>query len=241
MKGGFILNQDYTETQRGPEILAKERTILKNVYIWMAGGLALTAIIAWGLPQTALYKTLLSIPYFMIGAIIVELILVFTMSAKINSMSIPVAAGCFIAYAAINGVTLSVIFLIYRLGAIYSAFFSAAALFAVMSFWGIVTKRDLTGVGHFAGMAVIGLIIASLINIFLKSGPFDFIISFVGIIIFTLLTAYDTQKIKNMSRQIGSNIDETNFVRISIMGALRLYLDFINMFLFILRIVGRRR
>ena len=218
----------------------RERTILKNVYVWMAAGLFLTAVVARLFVQTSLFIPFVTNRFLFFGVFIAEIVLVVRLSSRIMSMSVAQAAGSFAVYSILNGITLSTIFVAYRIGTIYTAFFVTAGTFGVMSLWALTTKRDLSGLGHFLMMGLIGLILASVVNLFLGSAPLDYIISYGGVALFTLLTAYDTQKIKAMSRQLSHSVDETTYTRISIMGALRLYLDFINMFLFILRILGRR-
>ncbi|MCB0728163.1 MAG: Bax inhibitor-1/YccA family protein, partial [Ignavibacteriae bacterium] len=157
----------------------------------------------------------------------------------INKMPSGVAIGAFFLYAALTGVTFSVLFLVYTGGSIASTFFICAGMFAAVSAYGYFTKRDLAKMGTYLFMALIGLIIASVVNIFLKSGTMSLIISYVGVLIFTGLTAYDTQKIKKMSQT--SDIDSEQGKKGAVMGALALYLDFINMFLFLLRILGDRK
>jgi FtsH-binding integral membrane protein len=218
----------------------RERTILKNVYIWMSAGLFLTAVVAKLFVQTSLYVPFVSNQLLFFAVIIAEFALVIRLSSRIMTMSVGEAAGSFALYSILNGLTLSSIFVVYRLGTIYTAFFVTAGTFGAMSLWAITTKRDLSGLGHFLMMGIIGILIASVVNMFIGSSSVYFLISYAGVALFTLLTAYDTQKIKNMSRQMSYSSDEATFTRISIMGALKLYLDFINMFLFILRIFGRR-
>ena len=232
------MNNAFTGTQS--QAAVQERTILKNVYLWMTAGLFLTAVVARGFVGTALFYQLIRNPILMFGLIAAELVLVFRMSARIMQMSVRSAVISFGAYAALNGINLSSIFLVYGLGTVYNAFFATATLFAAMSLYAVSTKRDLSGFGHYLMMGLIGLIAASLINFFLRSSGLDYLISYAGVILFTGLTAYDTQMIKNMSRQMSRQADEATFMKLSIIGALKLYLDFINMFLFILRILGRR-
>lgn len=219
----------------------RERTILRNVYVWMAAGLFLTAVVARLFVQTSLFMPFISNQFLFFAVLIGELFLVGWMSARIMSMSVSQAAGLFALYSILNGVTLSTIFVVYRLGTIYTAFFVTAGTFAAMSLWALTTKRDLSGLGHFLMMGLVGIIIASLVNFFIKSSALYYGISYIGVAVFTLLTAYDTQRIKAMSDQMSRSSDEATYMRLSIMGALKLYLDFINMFLFILRIFGRRR
>lgn len=231
------MNENYSFAQQAA---LKERTILKNVYIWMSAGLFLTAVVAKLFVQTSLYIPFMSNQLLFFAVIIAEFVLVIRLSSRIMTMSVSQAAGSFAAYSILNGITLSTIFAVYRIGTIYTAFFVTAGTFAAMSLWALTTKRDLSGLGHFLMMGVFGIIIASVVNIFLRSSSLYFLISYAGVAVFTLLTAYDTQRINAMSRQMSHNSDEATFTRLSIMGALRLYLDFINMFLFILRIFGRR-
>jgi FtsH-binding integral membrane protein len=232
------MNQIYTGSDSRSAV--QDRTILKNVYLWMTAGLFLTALSARAMLVTGLYRSVLGNPVLMFGLIIAELVLVFRLSAGIQRMSVGAAVISFGVYAALNGVNLTSIFLMYRMGTIVNAFISTGALFGAMSLWAVTTRRDLSGWGHYLMMGLIGLIIASVINIFLGSSGMDYIISYAGVVLFTGLTAYDTQKIRNMSRQLSYSVDEGQFVKLSVLGALILYLDFINMFLFILRLLGRR-
>lgn len=220
---------------------AQERTILKNVYLWMTAGLFLTAVTAWGVAgNTALLRFFLGNPIMMFGVIIAEFALVFLISRNIMNYRAQTGVLLFGIYSILNGITLSTIFMVYRLGDISEAFMVTAGTFAVMSLFGIFTKRDLSGLGHYLFMGIIGLVIAGVVNMFLHSSLLYNIYNYIGIILFTLLTAYDTQKIKNMSRQYSGSVDEASFLKFSILGALRLYLDFINLFLFILRFTARR-
>jgi FtsH-binding integral membrane protein len=232
------MNQTFTGA--GSRQTAQDRTILKNVYLWMTAGLFLTAIVARAFLVTGLYRIVFTNPILMFGLIIAQLVLVFRLSSKINTMTVGAAITTFGVYASLNGINMSSIFLMYNLGTITNAFVSTAALFGAMSIWAVTTKKDLSGWGHYLMMGLVGLIIASLINMFLRSSGMSYIISYVGVLLFTGLTAYDTQKIKNMSRSMSYSVDEGQFVKLSILGALILYLDFINMFLFILRLMGRR-
>lgn len=162
---------------------------------------------------------------------------VLVMSFGFNKLSFPVLLGLFLLYAAVNGISLSFIFLAYAMGTIIKVFVSAAALFAVMAVLGATTKTDLTKMGTFLMMGLFGLIIASLINMFTKSSTFDYILSFIGVIIFTGLTAYNVQRVKNLSAESdGSEI----YMKMGVMSAFSLYLDFINIFLYLLRLFGRK-
>lgn len=219
----------------------RERSILRNVYLWMTMGLALTGVISLGMASNPnLIIAFASNPILFWGAIIGEFALVFFLSARLMKMSATAATLGFAGYAALNGLTLSVIFLAYTGQSIAQAFFVAGGTFAGMSLWATVTKRDLSSIGNYLFMGLIGLIIASVVNIFFRSDTFSFLISIVGVVLFLGLTAYDTQMIQRWNRQYGSSIGEADYVKLSIMGALKLYLDFINLFLFMLRIFGRR-
>ncbi len=220
----------------------RERSIIKNVYMWMTAGLALTGVVAWWFSgNMQLMSAFYSNPMLFFGAIIGELVLVMYLSRNIMRMSAGAATAAFAGYAFLNGITLSTIFLAYTGATIALAFLTTAASFGAMSLYAVTTKRSLQGMGHYLMMGLIGIIIASVINIFLKSPALYYLISYVGIAVFLGLTAYDTQQILAMSRQYSGSVDETNYIRISILGALKLYLDFINIFLFVLRIFGRRR
>ena len=228
---------DYSSTAQA----VKERTLIKNVYMWMAAGLALTGI-------TSLWMA--SDPNRMVSFVqggsiwmlfIAEIVLVFFLSARILSMKPLTATLCFAGYSILNGLTLSVIFFAYTAESITSTFFITAATFGGMALYATTTKRDLSTMGNYLGMALWGLIIAAIVNMFLKSSTFDMMISGIGVLVFCGLTAYDTQYILNISRNYSGSLDESDYIRFSIIGALKLYLDFINMFLYMLRFVGRRK
>lgn len=214
---------------------------MAKVYMWMTGGILLTGATAWwvGHSQEILYA-LASNRILFFGIILAEIGLVIWMSAGINRMSAGLATGLFLLYAALNGVTLSLISLVYTAESIQSAFFTTSFAFAGLSAFGYFTKRDLGPVGSFCTMGLFGLLGFALLSMFFPSmmgTTASKVFSLVGILVFAGLTAYDTQRIKQMAPvERGSNFDKH-----AIMGALKLYLDFINLFLFILRMSGRRR
>jgi len=175
------------------------------------------------------------------GLIIAELVFVVAVAAGINRISPVVANVLFFGYAIINGLTLSVIFLVYDIGVIYHAFAVSALMFAGMALFGTITRRDLSSVGSICIMGLFGVIIASVANFFFKSDSLDTIICYVGVLIFVGLTAYDTQRIKNMLRNANATSHVEAIQKISVVGALTLYLDFINLFLKFLRILGKRK
>jgi len=222
--------------------IARERSLLRNVYLWMSLGLALTGVVALGIASNPrLVIGLASNPLLFFGVILAEVGLVMYLSARIQAMSAGAATIAFAAYAALNGVSLSLVFLAYTGTSIASAFFITAGTFGAMSLYAITTKRDLSGIGNYLMMGLLGLVIASIVNIFLRSSGMEWMISVVGVLLFVGLTAYDTQIIKNWNQQSAYTADESIFIRISIIGALKLYLDFINLFLFFLRLFGRNR
>ncbi|MCB0063253.1 MAG: Bax inhibitor-1/YccA family protein [Caldilineaceae bacterium] len=216
-------------------------TLFQQVYGWMAGGLALTGLIAWYVSQSeALLNLVFGNQMLFFGLIIAELALVFGLSWGLTRMSAALATGAFLLYAALNGVTMAFIFLVYTQESIASTFLITAGTFGAISMYGYTTKRDLTSWGTYLFMALIGLILASVVNIFLQSSAIYWITTYAGVLIFVGLTAYDTQKIKELSARIDAR-DTENFQKMAIMGALRLYLDFINLFLYLLRLFGKRR
>jgi uncharacterized protein len=225
------------ETVQASEV---QRSFILKVYNWMAMGLAITAVVSLAMFKFVDIQLLFSRYIFVFWFLLIfEVALVWGLSFAINKIPAVLATLAFMFYAAINGLTLSIIFLAYTATSIASTFFITAFMFGATSVFGYFTKIDLTRIGGFMFMALIGLIIASIVNIFVASGPLYWIISYAGVVIFVGLTAYDTQKIKNMSIGIDSSSEEGG--RASVMGALTLYLDFINLFLFLLRILGRRR
>ena len=218
---------------------AVTRGFIAKVYGWMAAGLALTGWIAGAIGTNPAYlQMVLANRVIFYGLIIGEFALVLGLSAGINRMTAGAATMAFLLYAAFSGVTLSTIFLAYTASSIASAFFITAGTFGVMSVYGYATKRDLTSFGHLCFMALIGLIIATVVNLFLRSEQLMWVTSIFGILVFVGLTAFDTQKIKRLAL---TEMDEETATKGAILGALALYLDFVNIFLYILRISGRRR
>lgn len=214
-------------------------TLLKSVYMQMAAALSVTGLVAYFLSESpAFWETLATNPSIIWITIIAQFGLVIWLSARLQSMSMSTATLLFIAYSALMGVTMSSIFLVYTMESIASTFFITAGTFGAMSVIGLVTRVDLSRIGSILLMALIGLIIATIVNIFLGSETLYWVISYVGVLIFVGLTAFDTQKIKDMIVQYGS-ADEVGY-KIALMGALTLYLDFINLFLYLLRILGNR-
>jgi len=207
--------------------------VMRGVYGWMAGGLALTALIsALTVSSPALLQAIFGNRMLFYALIFGELGLVVALSGAINKISAATASVLFLLYAALNGLTISAIFLAYTSESIASTFLVTAGMFGAMSMYGYVTKSDLTSWGSFCFMGLVGVLIASVVNIFLHSSMIYWISSFCGIIVFTGLTAYDTQRIKHYGAYGTKG---------AVLGALTLYLDFINMFLMMLRLFGNNR
>lgn len=224
-----------------PQARREASTIfLAKVFNLMTVGLAITGIIAFLTDYTGLAAIIIGSPLFLI-LVLAELGLVFYLSARVEKIQAATASGLFIGYSVLNGLTLSVIFLAYTHTSIAGTFFIAAGMFGAMAVYGMVTKRDLSGFGSFLFMGLIGIIIASIVNIFLQSSSVHWAISFLGVLIFTGLTAYDVQKIKRIGEE-GLMAQGDELVRKgTVMGALTLYLDFINLFLMLLRFFGGSR
>ena len=209
------------------------------VYAWMAAGLGLTALVAyWVSTRPDIMAQIFRGPVLII-LFIVELGLVFTISAAINKIGAAAATGLFLLYSALNGLTLSAIFVVYAHATLASAFVITAGMFAAMSVFGFVTRKNLSGLGSILFMALIGLILASVVSVFWRNSMLATIINYAGVLIFVGLTAYDTQKLKYIAASTGNNAALA--ARLSVNGALMLYLDFLNLFLFLLRIMGNRR
>ncbi|MCF6265928.1 MAG: Bax inhibitor-1/YccA family protein [Desulfuromusa sp.] len=215
-------------------------TFFQKVYLWMTAGLAVTALASFMmLSSQSAQQFLFGNRMVFYGLIFAELGLVIAMSAAINRISAATATLMFLGYSALNGITFAAVFLIYTNSSIASAFLVTSGTFAAMSIYGYATKRDLTGLGSFMFMGLVGIIIASVVNMFLRSEMIYWITSYVGVLVFVGLTAYDTQKIKQIGQAGFANEQDRH--KAAILGALRLYLDFINLFLMLLRIMGNRR
>lgn len=214
--------------------------LMRKVYVWMALALVLTGVTAYGVATSpGIMMAIATNKILFFGLIIAEFALVFGVSGAINRLSLTMATLMFVAYSVINGALLSFLFLAYTMSSITSVFFITAGTFAVMAFIGYTTKKDLTSIGRMLFMALIGIIIATLVNMFLGSTGLSMIISYVGVLIFVGLTAYDSQKIKEMLVVAGDHGEAGQ--KLALLGALTLYLDFINLFIYLLRIFGQRR
>jgi FtsH-binding integral membrane protein len=219
------------------------RVFIAKVYMWMAFGLFITSAVSIApilvLGERTYIELLVENIFIFYGLLIFEVLIVFGLTAMINKIPAIVGILAFLFYSFLNGVTLSPIFIVYTGASIFSTFAVCAIMFGGTSILGFITKIDLSRFGGYLTMALFGLIGAMVVNLFLQSSGMSWIISFIGVILFVGLTAYDTQKIKNMSGYVESSSEEGQ--KASIMGALTLYLDFINLFLFLLRLLGRRR
>ena len=228
---GFVVN----EKERG--LSGAFPVLMRKVYTWMTLALLITGVTAFGVASSP--TLFMSLSKMMWGLIIAELALVFILSGAINRLSLGTATLMFIGYSVLNGAMLSSIFLVYEPMVIAKVFFITAGTFGAMAVYGYTTKKDLTSMGKILFMALIGLIIATVVNMFLKSPGFDYILSYIGVAIFIGLTAWDSQKIKEM---LLTQYDMSEGAqKLALLGALTLYLDFINLFLYLLRIFGNNR
>ena len=220
-----------------PEAKARQNSFIRSAYGWMFSGLMITALASlWVAMSPALQSVIFSSPIVFWGLVIAELGLVFWLSFRIQHMSAGAAASAFFVYSLLNGLTLSAILFVYTASSIFAAFVVAAGMFGAMSIYGLVTKRDLTSWGSFFFMGLIGIILCAVVNIFVKSEGLSFVISIVGVFVFVGLTAYDSQKLKAYAM-----VGDDKRTNMAVIGALALYLDFINLFLMLLRLFGGRR
>lgn len=228
-----LRNKDYAMSTAFPALMRK-------VFVWMTLALAITGLTAYGVATSPTILSLIfssKVTFF--GLIIAEFALVFAISGAINRLSLSTATLLFILYSVINGATLSTIFFAFSVATIGKVFFITAGTFGAMALVGYTTKTDLTSMGKLLFMALLGIIIASVVNIFVASSGLDLILSYVGVLVFVGLTAYDTQKIKQMCQSAPDAGESTQ--KLALIGALSLYLDFINLFLYLLRIFGNNR
>jgi hypothetical protein len=224
------------------QVQVRVNSFVRSVYNWMAIGLGLTGVVAYGVANSpGVTEVIFGSQLIFFGLIIAQLAMVFMISARIQRIQASTATMLFIVYSALNGATLSSVFLAYTQSSITSTFFICAATFTACSVYGWTTRRDLTTMGGFLTMGLIGIVIASVVNMFFQSGAVSTIVSYVGVLVFVGLTAYDTQEIKNMALSQPADIDAGAVRKGAILGALKLYLDFINLFLMLLRIFGGRR
>ncbi|WP_066569094.1 Bax inhibitor-1/YccA family protein [Snodgrassella sp. CFCC 13594] len=235
--------QDFRSPTNTPASVPEARsgaTFFNQVYFWMAAGLVLTGLMAWFTVNNS--AVLAQVVQWYLPLVLVELAVVFALSGLINKFSGGMATAVFLLYSLLNGLTLSVIFMIYTQESIAAVFFIAAGMYAAAGVYGYVSKRDLTGFGQFLFMGLIGIVIAMVVNLFLKSPAVTWMVSVLGVFIFTGLTAYDHQKLRQMSLALAEQPQDDQAVRrLVVLGALTLYLDFINLFLMLLRLFGNRR
>ncbi len=224
----------------GVQAQVSESNFISKVYLWMSLGLAVSGLASfWLLAQPQLLKAVFSNNLLLIGLIVAELGLVVWLSMAALRMSSALASAVFLGYSFLNGITLTSVFLVYTGASVLSTFFITAGTFLFFSIYGATTHKDLTSVGSLAMMGLFGVIIASVVNIFLKSPVLMWITTFVGIAVFLGLIAYDTQKLKNIHAMGFEGVDTQK--KVAILGALTLYLDFINLFIMLLRLFGKRR
>ena len=222
------------------DVKLRENALMKNVYLWMTLGLAITSATSFGVSQSvAMIRFFLLNPIVTIAVFIAQIVLVIMLSGRVERLSKGAAIGIFIGYSALTGITLSSIFIAYTGTSILTAFISALAVFAGGAIYGAVTKKSLKSWGAFLSMGLFGLIIASLVNLIFPSSMLNMLVSVVGVVLFTGLTAWDSQRIADMNAQFGQDMTSEELTKIGILGALDLYLDFINIFLYLVRIFGR--
>lgn len=228
-----------TQQLTAEQVKSLQSSFINKVYGWMALALAITGFVALRTVDSGFIETIAGNQILFFGIILAELGLVIWLSRSLASMNASKAIGLFLLYSALNGLTMSILFLVYTSASIASTFFITAGTFGVMSAYGYFTKTDLSSIGNIAFMGLIGIIIASVVNIFWHNEMLYWAVTYIGVLVFVGLTAYDTQKIKEMSLEMDINSEEGS--KGAILGALKLYLDFINMFIFMLRIFGDRR
>ena len=234
------LNYWDLSAERQMEVSEAFPVLMRKVYVWMALALLITGMTAYYVATNEVILTaILTNKVLFFGLLIAELVLVIAVSAAINRLSLMMATLMFILYSVINGATMSVIFLIYQATSIATVFFITAGTFGAMAAIGYTTKKDLSSMGRILFMALIGLVIATVVNLFIKSDTMTLILSYIGVIVFVGLTAWDSQKIKQMLMQ-APDVDEAS-QKVALLGSLELYLDFVNLFLYLLRIFGKRR
>ena len=235
----FELKEYASANERQWSVSEAFPVLMRKVYLWMTMALAITGFTAYGVATSpGIRQAIYANPAVMWGVIIAELILVVTVSGAINRLSLSVATLLFIVYSVLNGALLSSVFLVYTASSVATVFFITAGTFAAMALVGYTTKTDLSSMGKILLMALIGMIIATIVNLFVKSTGLELIISYIGVLVFVGLTAYDSQKIKQMLLQAPDASEGAQ--KVALLGALSLYLDFINLFLYLLRIFGRR-
>lgn len=234
------MNQQRSTLMTAQQAIAETQRFMTKVYGWMSFALMVTGFVAmYTASSPAMLNLIFGNMYALIGIIFLEFLMVGALAGWVNRMSAGTATLIFILYSSLNGLTLSGIFIVYTTESIASTFFISAGTFAAMSLYGLITKSDLSGWGNLLFMGLMGLVISSVVNIFLNSSTLSWITSCFGVVIFVGLTAYDTQKIKNMNIIGNEGTDEDK--KEAIMGALTLYLDFINLFLYLLRLFGKRK
>jgi FtsH-binding integral membrane protein len=218
------------------DVKVREQSLLRNVYLWMTLALAVTAMVAYGVASNpGLMRVFYGNPMVMLLLVVAEFAIVFFLSARLQTMTKGAAIGSFLAYSVLNGVIFSTIFYVYDLGAVFKAFSVAAVMFLGMSMYATTTKRDLHSWGYYLMVSLWGLVIATLMNMFFRSSGMDYIISILGVVIFMGLTAWDTQKVVQVNNQYAWDMDEDTFSKLGVVFALSLYLDFLNIFLYLLR------
>ncbi len=218
----------------------RENSLIKNVYLWMALGLTITGVVAFAVSQNiSLLRFFNTNPFMLFAVLIAQFAIVMVLSGRLQQLKTSTAMGLFIAYSVVNGISLSSLFIIYTGAVLAQAFLSTAAMFLGATFFASVTKKNIASWGGYISMGLWGLLVALLINMFFpNSSTFTLMVSVIGIVLFVGLTVYDTARIKSINSTYGREMNNEEFVKIGIIGALNLYLDFLNIFLYVLRILG---
>lgn len=236
-----MLDPDALAAQSASRSVSLNR-VYNFVYGWMAAALAVSGVVAWMVANAVMAGRMTLTPGLVLGCAVAEVALVFVLSAAVMKLAPAVAALLFVGYAALNGVTLSVLLLVYARATVQTAFFVAAGTFAAMAIVGTTTRRNLSSIGRYALMALIGVIIASLVNLFMRSTGLDAILSYVAVAVFVGLTAWDAQRVRRLAEaEQSGELDAATVNRLGLLFALSLYLDFVNLFIYLLRILGRNR
>jgi uncharacterized protein len=237
---GSTMYENETFAVPDQRVSALERGFVTRVFTWMTWGLLLTAVVAAGVASIdGLARQIVGNGAIFIVLVIAELGLVVAISAGINRLSAGTAAGLFLLYSAVNGLTLSIVFLAFTAASITTTFLVTAGMFGATAAWGFLTNRDLSGLGSILVMGLVGLILASIVNLFFASSGLDWLLTYAGIAVFIGLTAYDMQKVRRVGAAMGGESEAAK--KAAVVGALALYLDFINLFLLLLRLLERRR
>lgn len=230
----------YTMSMDSKSDAALVRNFMYQVYAWMSSALAISGIIAYAVgSQPAIAMRIVQNPWLFLGIVVAQVAVAFVLSTRVLRLEYPAVVALFIGYAALTGLMLSTLFLVYTTASLYQTFFVTAGMFLLMALYGYYTRSDLSSLGSFLVMGLFGLLIAMVVNLFWRNTTFDLVISAIGVLIFVGLTAFDVQRIKQIGQQLLG--ERQALSKVALRAALVLYLDFLNLFLFLLRFTGRQR